>query len=97
MDKLITFGRWGIQKPLTDACFDLFAPPEVAGYQPIYQAPEYNRLWISAKSIPGRYIIADEHLDGSPEMEFDIMGFVNNPAMITDYAGVDPQAYLPIL
>ena len=35
----VTFGRWGIQKPLTDACFDLFAPPEVAGYQPIYQAP----------------------------------------------------------
>lgn len=87
----VNFYRWGMQKPMSDACFDLFAPPEVAGYQPVYQAPEYNRLWFSAKSIPARYAIADEHLDGDPLMQIDVMAFVNNNQLITDFNGTDPQ------
>ncbi|MCB0836030.1 MAG: DUF1800 family protein [Bacteroidetes bacterium] len=87
----VNFYRWGMQDPQSKACFDLFGPPEVAGYEPIYQAPKYNRLWISAKSIPGRYAIVDEHIEGPPELEFDIMGFVNDPTQITDFSGVDPQ------
>ncbi|MDX2249457.1 MAG: DUF1800 family protein [Bacteroidia bacterium] len=87
----VNFYRWGMQNPMSAACFDLFAPPEVAGYQPVYQAPEYNRLWFSAKSIPARYAIVDEHLDGQPLLQFDVMAFVNNPAMITDFTGNDPQ------
>ncbi|MEZ4775790.1 MAG: DUF1800 family protein [Bacteroidia bacterium] len=87
----VNFYRWGMQKPMSEACFDLFEPPEVAGYQPVYQAPEYNRLWFSAKSIPARYAIVDEHIDGTPLMQFDVMAFVNDPAMITDFQGNDPQ------
>jgi uncharacterized protein (DUF1800 family) len=85
----VSFYRFGMQKPLSDACFDLFDPPEVAGYQPVYQAPEYNRLWISSKSLPARYAIADEHLSGPPELRIDVMAFVNDPANISPYAGAD--------
>ena len=87
----VTFYRWGMQKPLSDACFDLFEPPEVAGYQPIYQSPEFNRLWISAKSLPARYQIVDDHLFGPPITQIDVMAFVNDSTLITDYAGNDPQ------
>ncbi|MEZ4826464.1 MAG: DUF1800 family protein [Bacteroidia bacterium] len=87
----VNFYRWGMQRPMSDACFDLFAPPEVAGYQPVYQAPEYNRLWFSAKSIPARYAIVDEHIDGPAVLQFDVMAFVNNPALVNDFQGNDPQ------
>ncbi|GAB4423169.1 MAG: hypothetical protein OHK0039_39680 [Bacteroidia bacterium] len=86
----VTLYRWGFQKPQSDACFDLFAPPEVAGYQPFYQAPEYNRLWIGAKSIQPRYAIVDEHLYGPPHMQLDVMAYVGDPANVPDYAGSDP-------
>ena len=62
-ENLVTF--FGpVKEALSLACFDLFEPPEVAGYQPVYQGPEYNRLWISAKSIPPRYQMADELISG---------------------------------
>lgn len=86
----VTFYRWGIQQALSKACFDLFAPPEVAGYQPVYQAPEYNRLWVSAKSLPARYAIADEHLDGPDHLKIDVMAFVEDAANVTDFGGNDP-------
>lgn len=85
----ISFGYWGIQRVQTAACFDLFEPPEVAGYQPIYQAPEYNRLWISAKSIPARYAIADEHLDGPDILQMDPMAWVEDALNIGDFTGND--------
>ncbi|MEM7656552.1 MAG: DUF1800 family protein [Bacteroidota bacterium] len=100
----VTFFNYGIQKLQSEACFDLFAPPEVAGYQPIYQAPEYNRLWISAKSIPSRYAIVDELLEGPDHLLIDVMGFVNDPTNIPDFQGMDilgnpgphPGARIPI-
>lgn len=85
----VTFYRWGVQSLLTKACFDLFAPDQVAGYEPVFQAPEYNRLWISAKSIPARYAMADEMLTGAPHMQADIMAFVSDPAQVPDYPGAD--------
>jgi uncharacterized protein (DUF1800 family) len=85
----VTFYNFGVQKLQSEACFDLFAPPEVAGYQPIYQAPEYNRLWISAKSIPARYAIADELLDGPAHLQLDVMGFISDPTYINDFQGMD--------
>lgn len=85
----ISFGYWGIQKVQSAACFDLFEPPEVAGYQPIYQAPEYNRLWISAKSIPARYAIADEHLDGPMILQMDVMAWIQDVLNITEFSGND--------
>ncbi|MDP5172367.1 MAG: DUF1800 domain-containing protein [Bacteroidia bacterium] len=86
----VTFYTFGIQDLQSKACFDLFEPAEVAGYQPVYQAPEYNRLWISAKSLPSRYQIVDEHLYGPAHLLIDAMAFVNDPANISDYAGPDP-------
>ncbi|TAE54185.1 MAG: DUF1800 family protein, partial [Bacteroidetes bacterium] len=88
-DSYVTFYRWGMQSLLEEACFDLFAPPEVAGYQPVFQAPDFNRLWISSKALPARYAIADEHIDGPPELMFDLMAFVNDPTNITPYNGQD--------
>lgn len=86
----VTFYQFGIQRLQSLACFDLFEPPEVAGYQPVYQGPEYNRLWISAKSLPARYEIADEHLSGAVHMLIDVMGFVTDPNQVTHYQGLDP-------
>ncbi len=85
----VTFYRWGVQELLTKACFDLYAPPDVAGYEPVFQAPDYNRLWISAKSIPARYAIADEMISGPVHMQADLMAFVSDPAQIPDYQGAD--------
>ena len=86
----ITFYQFGILDLQPKACFDLFMPPEVAGYQPVYQAPEYNRLWISAKSLPPRYQIADEHIYGPPHLLIDVMAFVTDPVQISVYPGPDP-------
>ncbi|RMG63051.1 MAG: DUF1800 family protein [Bacteroidetes bacterium] len=86
----VTFYRWGMWQPMHEACFDLFAPEEVAGYQPVYQAPEYNRLWIGAKSIQPRYAFADELLYGPDHLRADVMAWVNNPANVPDFPGTDP-------
>ncbi|RMG21196.1 MAG: DUF1800 family protein [Bacteroidetes bacterium] len=86
----VTFYWWGMQNILRAACFPLFDPPDVAGYEPVYQSPEYNRLWISAKSLPARYEMADEHLDGPPLLQVDVMEFVTNPNNISDFDGPDP-------
>ncbi|MDX2286431.1 MAG: DUF1800 family protein [Bacteroidia bacterium] len=85
----VTFFQFGLMRLMSDACFDLFEPPEVAGYQPIYQAPEYNRLWISAKSLPSRYAMVDAHLEGPPELAFDVMAFVNDPVNVPPFSGSD--------
>jgi hypothetical protein len=87
----ITFYRMGVQDLQEAACFDLFKPAETAGYPPVFQGPDYNRLWINAKSIPGRYKFADHHLYGPPEMQFDLMAYVSNPDRIPDFAGPDPM------
>ncbi|MDX1908649.1 MAG: DUF1800 family protein [Bacteroidia bacterium] len=86
----VSFFQWSMQQPMSDACFDLFDPPEVAGYQPVYQAPEYNRLWISAKSLPARYAMADLLTDGPANLYVDLMAFVSDPAHVPDFTGIDP-------
>ena len=87
----ITFYRFGIQRPQSEACFDLFMPPEVAGYPPIYQNPDFNRLWMNSKSLPARHQIIEEHIYGNDPLRLDLMSWVNNPANITDYTGNDPM------
>jgi len=86
----VEFYGTGMQVALSEACLDLFEPPEVAGYQPVYQEPEFNRLWYSAKSIPARHQIADEMLSGPQYLRADVMAFVSDPAQIPDFAGNDP-------
>ena len=86
---LLDFYQEGLQKMLTNACLDLFAPPDVAGYEPIFQAPEFQRLWISAKSISARYDIAENLLTGDPLFKVDIMSFVSKKENISDFEGAD--------
>ena len=86
----IDFYASGVQEMLSEACMDLFAPDEVAGYQPVYQGPEYQRLWMSAKSIPARYAMIDEHLDGPEILRIAVMDFIQNPQQIADFDGIDP-------
>lgn len=87
----ITFHRDGVHVLQSKACFDLFEPPEVAGYQPVYQDPEFNRLWISAKSIEPRYNMANEMIEGPAHMQADLMAFVKDANQIPDYQGADQQ------
>ncbi len=75
---------------LAKACFDLFEPVEVAGYHPVYQPPEYNRLWISAKSISPRYQMAEEIISGPPHLTVDLVAWISDPNNIPDFAGADP-------
>ncbi|MEM6800749.1 MAG: DUF1800 family protein [Bacteroidota bacterium] len=87
----ITFYKFGMLRPLSDACFDLFDPPDVAGYPPVYQNPDFNRLWMNSKSLPARYKIIEEHIYGPDHLKFDLMTWVNDPANITEYMGNDPM------
>lgn len=87
----VTFYKWGMQSPLSEACFDLFMPPEVAGYPPIYQNPDFHRLWMNAKSLPARHEIVENHIYGAAPLRLDLMSWVNNNANITDYTGNDPM------
>jgi uncharacterized protein (DUF1800 family) len=79
-----------LQGGMRRACLDLFEPAEVAGYQPVYQAPEFQRLWFSAKSIPARYQMADELISGPAHLQADLMAWVGDPANVPDFAGADP-------
>ncbi len=87
----VTFYRFGLQDWLTKACFDLFAPPDVAGYEPVFQAPEYHRLWISPKSLPSRYAMVDAVLDKNSDIGIDVMAFITDPEIIKPYEGQDPE------
>lgn len=85
----VTFYNQGIQRMQSKACFDLFEPPEVAGYQPVYQDPEFNRLWISAKSIEPRYDMAQVLIDGPTHLRADLMQFFQDANQIPEYPGID--------
>ncbi|WNJ20999.1 DUF1800 family protein [Pontibacter sp. G13] len=85
----VTFYWSGIQDPQSLACMDILGPSEVAGYPPVYQSPEFNRLWVGSKSIPARYALPDEHLDGPEILQMDVMAFVQDTTRITEFAGAD--------
>ncbi len=87
----VTFYKWGIQDPIREAFMDLFKSDETAGYPPIYQAPQYNRLWFHQTSVAPRYSMIDDHLSGPAHLQFDLLTWVSDPNIIPDYLGVDPQ------
>ena len=49
--QLIYFRMPGMQ-------LEYIKPPEVAGWQPYYQGPSYNRLWINGSTLQARYNFA---------------------------------------
>ncbi len=87
----VTFYRSGMQNPLSAACFDIFMPPEVAGYPPLYQNPDFHRLWMNAKSLPARLEIVENHIYGAAPLRLDLMTWVNDSANIIEYEGNDPM------
>jgi uncharacterized protein (DUF1800 family) len=63
-------------------------PPNVAGWQAYYQAPQYDKIWISSDTLPKRNIFTDKLiLDGysrnKKKIYVDVIAFaqsLNNPA-----------------
>ncbi len=59
-------------------------PPNVAGWQAYYQEPEYDNLWISSDTLPGRNRFTDRMID---------KGFGRNGKRV----GIDPIAFTSAL
>lgn len=77
--------------------FILFNPNSVAGYEPMYQEPDYNRYWINQSTLPSRYAliykwIVDTNMYTAPEAgKFNALYFAENPSYMPAYYGFDPQ------
>ncbi|MEM6342873.1 MAG: DUF1800 family protein [Bacteroidota bacterium] len=75
----------------------LFNPSSVAGYDPMYQEPEFNRYWINQSTLPSRYgliyqWLLDHNMHSAPAAgRFNALYFAENPAYIPPYYGFDPQ------
>ncbi len=77
----------------TLSSFQLFAPEAVAGYQPFYQAPNYDRNWINANTIVARYKIPEMLISGDrilkggdlgAGIQINLVDFLENSGIISD-------------
>lgn len=74
----------------------LFNPPSVAGYEPMYQEPDYNRYWINPSLLPARYdhvfseLVDTDAMAVTPEGKFNLIDYVEDPNNISVYSGPDP-------
>ncbi len=77
----------------TLSSFQLFAPEAVAGYQPFYQAPSYDRNWINANTIVARYKIPEMLISGNrilkggdlgAGIQIDLVDFLENSGIISN-------------
>jgi uncharacterized protein (DUF1800 family) len=70
--------------------FDLYNPLDVSGYDAYFQAPEYNRNWISPNYLARRYQFASLLLaglvtkDGTARLQLDPVAYIKDPANISD-------------
>ena len=86
-----------VETHLTVMGMEIFSPPSVAGYEPMYQEPDYNRYWINASSLPQRYhyvysrILNEENMSPVPYGNFNMLDFVEDPANIPPFNGGDSQ------
>ena len=84
-----------VETHLTVMGMEIFSPPSVAGYEPMYQEPDYNRYWINASSLPQRYhyiytrILNENNMEPVPYGNFNMLDFVEDPANIPPYNGTD--------
>ncbi len=75
---------------MIDQGFDLYEPLDVAGYDAYFQAPLYNRNWISPNFLARRYQFAQYLLEGKTNMgkdstlKIDSVQFVKQTANISD-------------
>lgn len=60
----------------------VFWAPSVAGWPFLYQAPQYDKLWINAVSLPRRQDIANRFIDGfnrnGVRLEIDELAYLNS-------------------
>ena len=60
---------------------ELFRHPSVAGWTFMYQAPQYDKLWINAVSLPTRQNYSTRYVNGFNRlewrMEIDVLAFVD--------------------
>lgn len=79
-----------LMENLAQQGLDLYEPFDVAGYTAYYQAPDFNRHWISSGYLARRYKFAEEILQGiknksgSVLAKLDIMKYVQNPQNISE-------------
>jgi uncharacterized protein (DUF1800 family) len=86
------FWRGSVQDFLLFSCgMPMFAPPNVAGYKPYYQAPDYDKLWFNASTLITRYNFPEMLLRnkrvirwGDLYMQFNILDWVKIPANVSD-------------
>ncbi|MEZ4684561.1 MAG: DUF1800 family protein [Bacteroidia bacterium] len=75
-----------LQYVLTESGMDIWNPPSVAGFNAYYQAPTFDKSWISANTLPFRYKLFDILVSGVNPLnrwqpmpvQFDVMNFVAN-------------------
>ncbi|GAB4422692.1 MAG: hypothetical protein OHK0039_38870 [Bacteroidia bacterium] len=76
---------------------DVFGPPSVAGYEPMYQEPDFNRYWLTATTLPLRYnymygrVLNANNTNPIPFGRFNMLDFVQNPENLPPYPGPDPM------
>ncbi|MFK7921337.1 MAG: DUF1800 family protein [Bacteroidia bacterium] len=77
--------------------FQIFNPTSVAGYEPMYQEPDYNRYWINPSLLPNRYdhiysrLVDHDNQAMQPEGTFNILDYIEDPANVSVYTGPDPM------
>lgn len=75
---------------MIDQGFDLYEPLDVAGYDAYFQAPLYNRNWISPNFLARRYQFAQYLLEGKTNLgkdsslKIDAVQYINQVANISD-------------
>jgi hypothetical protein len=75
---------------MNDQGFDLYEPLDVAGYDAYFQAPTYNRNWISPNYLARRFQYAKYILEGKAKngddwtLKLDSVAYVKNPKNISD-------------
>lgn len=95
-DRELHYKTWWREIVLTyffeEADMHIWSPPSVAGFNAYYQAPAFDKSWISANTLPFRYKIFDILLAGQNPInqwqpmpvQFNVMYFVMDQNNITD-------------
>ena len=83
---LDNFRSWSINFQM-----DILDPPEVAGWAPYYQAPDYHELWINTVTLPTRHAFTDALITGISvtgfKLQFDTIEYtkkLTNPTLAND-------------
>ncbi|MEL6842339.1 MAG: DUF1800 family protein, partial [Bacteroidota bacterium] len=77
--------------------FSIFNPTSVAGYEPMYQEPDFNRYWINPSLLPNRYdhifskLVDVNNMPVLPEGMFNILDYIQDPANVSVFQGADPK------